>query len=1105
MITRCLRILALAAIALTLPAAAHHGATPEAAKGAPGPNAQAAVVTGSVAHLVVENRVTGTSYVFPTFAASDGRNFLLSGPGADGLLPGDSIVASGKTDGSVLFPESVNFVAASAAAATAMPATTVEGTLRLGHADNFDGTPSEFFFAVVSSDGRHTRIALATLLGVLENGMQVAVRGNAAGPGEMTASQIDILALPTEKPKSAALPKSAPVTTNYLVLPIKFPTGGTGTALDPWVYGADPFTAATLAGAVFGPTPTSNVKAFYNEVSYGQQLLSGVVADNGSGGFLLAAVAKPATCDINVIATAAEAAATARGYNVASFTGILYVFNNVSGCGWSGLAYIGWARAYSNNTTNLLVIGHELGHNFGLAHAASLDCGANVIGGTCSSSEYGDPFDTMGNNRAMHFNSMQKDELGWLPANSVASHTTGTATYTLAPLESAGGTTYAVKVAAAANRVYWIEYRQAIGFDTGMSAFPNNGAQIRVASPFESLCSGCYDDTEFLDMTPATAAFTDGALVVGQSYTDSTYNFTVNVTAATSSLLTLQVVTPPGAATSTALTAAPNPSLAGGYVLLTATVTGAGASPIGTVAFTDGASTIANCSSVALSAAGVATCYAYLPAAGSPHAIKAAYSGSIGYSGSSATVSQVVNKASTKTTVTAHTPNPVNVGSPLAVTTSLTVTSPGGGTPTGTITVSDGSASCFITLPATGCSLVPLTAGTKTLTATYAGDINYITSTSAGVSHTVNNVVLPGTFTAVSGDAQSAHVGAAFATVLKVRVLDASSNPVVGSPVTWSAPAIGARASLSSASTNTDAQGYAQITATASAISGAYSVTATNAGRNLPFTLTNTLTSSALLACAAATATVQDLIEQEYQALLQRPSDAGGKTYWAGEAARLCPLGIDPKQTFLVLGNAFLNSGEYLGLNRTDVQFVTDVYVAFLNRMPDAGGATYWTGLLGSGLPRNVVLNSFLFGSEFNATMQSLFGTGVSRSEVYTIVDLYGGILRRLPDDAGFNYWQTQFRAAQCSGPSAVYASVNSITQQFLGSAEYLARNRTNSEYVADLYYAFLRRGGDLAGFNYWVGLLNGGSSRENLRQQFLASAEMQARIAQVAGETCLH
>ena len=40
-------------------------------------------------------------------------------------------------------------------------------------------------------------------------------------------------------------------------------------------------------------------------------------------------------------------------------------------------------------------------------------------------------------------------------------------------------------------------------------------------------------------------------------------------------------------------------------------------------------------------------------------------------------------------------------------------------------------------------------------------------------------------------------------------------------------------------------------------------------------------------------------------------------------------------------------------------------------------------------------------------------------------------------------------------------------------SPEYASRNRTNSEYVQDLYYAFLQRGGDLAGFNFWVNALD--------------------------------
>ena len=122
-----------------------------------------------------------------------------------------------------------------------------------------------------------------------------------------------------------------------------------------------------------------------------------------------------------MIASAAEAAATARGYNVASYTGILYVFNNVAGCGWSGLAYVGWARAYSNNTTNLLVIAPRARPQFRPAARGQPATAPApiVVGGDVPSSEYGDPFNTMGNNRAMHFNAAQKGHAGLVAPGTV--------------------------------------------------------------------------------------------------------------------------------------------------------------------------------------------------------------------------------------------------------------------------------------------------------------------------------------------------------------------------------------------------------------------------------------------------------------------------------------------------------------------------------------------------------------------------------------------------------------------------------------------------------------------------------------------------------------
>src|SRR5678815_4435932 len=107
-----------------------------------------------------------------------------------------------------------------------------------------------------------------------------------------------------------------------------------------------------------------------------------------------------------------------------------------------------------------------MGHNFGLLHAASVDCGAVAIGGSCTVTEYGDPFDTMGNKNPMHYNVKQKATLGWIGSGSVVTHNSGSATYTLGPLENGGAPLYGVKIpTASSKRTYWIEYRQPLGFD----------------------------------------------------------------------------------------------------------------------------------------------------------------------------------------------------------------------------------------------------------------------------------------------------------------------------------------------------------------------------------------------------------------------------------------------------------------------------------------------------------------------------------------------------------------------------------------------------------------------------------------------------------------
>ena len=105
-----------------------------------------------------------------------------------------------------------------------------------------------------------------------------------------------------------------------------------------------------------------------------------------------------------------------------------------------------------------------------------------------------------------------------------------------------------------------------------------------------------------------------------------------------------------------------------------------------------------------------------------------------------ATVNFTVGKASTTTSIGTDTPDPSLVGQLVTVTYSVAVTAPGGGTPGGNVTVSDGVNSCSGTVGAGQCTVALTTAGARTLTATYEGDTNYNASpASPGVAHTVTN------------------------------------------------------------------------------------------------------------------------------------------------------------------------------------------------------------------------------------------------------------------------------------------------------------------------------------------------------------------------------
>jgi len=248
-------------------------------------------------------------------------------------------------------------------------------------------------------------------------------------------------------------------------------------------------------------------------------------------------------------------------------------------------------------------------------------------------------------------------------------------------------------------------------------------------------------------VTPGTAAgtvnFLDGTTVIGSgTLSGGKASFATSALAAGTHSITAHYVgnaldapstsTPLleeiAGATSTSLAASLNPSVVGQNVTFTATVTSALPAITGTVTFMDGA-TVLGTGTVT---AGQATFSTFALTVGA-HSITAVYSGDTTHAKStSKALAYTVDQSATSTAIAASL-NPIVFGQSVTFTATVTAVAPGSGTPTGTVTFKDGTATLGTgTLSAGFATFATSTLNVSThhITAVYGGSTNYQTSTS---------------------------------------------------------------------------------------------------------------------------------------------------------------------------------------------------------------------------------------------------------------------------------------------------------------------------------------------------------------------------------------
>ncbi len=235
-------------------------------------------------------------------------------------------------------------------------------------------------------------------------------------------------------------------TANVAVIMVEFPTYD-NPQISPW---------SEDQRLAWAHDAMADADAYYNEVSYGALRIASSV-------YGIYQVALDRTASRYAIAQAAQAAAAAHGVDLSGFSRLLYVApatdNAAGGYGDGSGVWIN-VQDYAL-LSNWAMVAHELGHSLLFVNHSD---GYSVMGGATEG----------------HFSAFNKEKFHWLgvwPQTRIQT-ITASGDYLVKPLELASfDGPLALKVQG--SHLYYLEFRQPIGFDALNESFPLENADLR--------------------------------------------------------------------------------------------------------------------------------------------------------------------------------------------------------------------------------------------------------------------------------------------------------------------------------------------------------------------------------------------------------------------------------------------------------------------------------------------------------------------------------------------------------------------------------------------------------------------------------------------------